>query len=201
MKACCPECGLVGPLAVFLEHADNKRAVAAALRIPSELTMGMLRYLSYFSPPAKALAAAKEARLLETLADAIAAGAVTRKGVVWTAPRELWRLALDTLAASPPAALPLTDHHYLFQVVANLAQKVAAKDERADEEARKHARQFEPQSGQPAAVAQVLAQVGFAAPVPTPSSTFEQRRGAALRHIEAARLAAQGKPIQDDDHP
>jgi hypothetical protein len=199
MKACCPECGLVGPLVMFLEHADNKRAVAAALRIPSELTGGVLRYLSYFSPPAKALAAAKEARLIETLADAISAGEVTRKGVVWTAPRDLWRLALDSLAASPPAALPLNDHHYLFQVVANLAQKAAARDERATEEDRKHPQRFEPQSNQPAAVAQVLAQVGLAAPAPTPSSTFEERRAAALRHIEAARLAAQGKKASNHE--
>lgn len=130
----CPGCGLRADLDVFCAQADVNKALAAALEFPATLGGRVLAYLRLFSPPSKTLALGKATRLLAELAEAVKTAQVRRHGLDHAAPLALWEAALDAVLASPPASLPLANHHYLFQTVWNLAEKAAARAERAAEE-------------------------------------------------------------------
>lgn len=130
----CPGCGLRADLDVFCTQADANQALAAALDLPAPLGGRVLRYLRLFSPPNKVLAGNKTVRLLTELADTIQSAQISRRGVAYVAPLGLWEAALDTVLGQPPEVLPLNSHGYLFQVAWNLADRAAARQERAAEE-------------------------------------------------------------------
>lgn len=134
----CPGCGLCADLDVFSIQAEANPALAAALDVPSRLGSRVLRYLRLFNPPKKSLSLVKSKRLLTELAEAVKSAQVRRHGIDRAAPLALWELALDAILSSPPALLPLTDHHYLFQAVWNLAEKAAARQEQRREAQLRH---------------------------------------------------------------
>lgn len=134
LRVTCPECGLRADLSVFLDAAEFSQALAAALELPAPLASRIVRYLRLFSPPKKALAQRKAARLLGELALAIRTGEVQRKGQVWAAPLPVWERALDAVLERPPAVLPLESHGYLLAAVASESLKAAAGAERRSEE-------------------------------------------------------------------
>lgn len=138
LSGICPGCGLRADLDVFCAQADTNRALAAALDLPPSLSGRVLRYLRLFSPPNKALALGKVTRLLVELADAVGSAQVSRRGVAYVAPLDLWGAALDAVLAQPPETLPLTGHGYLFQVAWNLADRAATRRERALEDRARH---------------------------------------------------------------
>lgn len=129
----CPGCGLRADLDVFCAQADVNKTLAAALAFPAALGGRVLAYLRLFSPPRKTLALTKVTRLLTELSEAVTSAQVRRHGLTRVAPLELWGQGLDVVVAKPPESLPLTNHHYLFQTVWNLAEKAAARSERATE--------------------------------------------------------------------
>lgn len=129
----CPGCGLRADLDVFCAQADVNKTLAAALAFPAALGGRVLAYLRLFSPPSKSLALSKATRLLTELSAAVTSAQVRRQGLTRVAPLELWGQGLDAVVARPPESLPLTTHHYLFQTVWNLAEKAAARSERAAE--------------------------------------------------------------------
>jgi hypothetical protein len=167
IRGCCPGCGLVADLDVFAAQAEVPAALKAALDLPPRLSGRTIAYLRLFSPPKKSLALAKTTRLLTELGQAIQTAEVRRHGISWVAPLELWERALDIILASPPAQLPLTDHNYLFQIVANLASQVAKRAEQQQEEQRQHP--IGPRANEPQAVAAMLPAVAPAIPVPAPT--------------------------------
>ncbi|MBZ9574388.1 hypothetical protein [Modicisalibacter sp. MOD 31.J] len=135
IRGICPECGMNADLAAFVAQGENNQALAAALEIPSTLGPRVIRYLGLFRPPSRALAASKALRLLTELRDTIASGRIDRKGVSRPAPVSVWAAALDQLLERPPSKLPLTGHGYLFEIVAGIADKVDAEQERQRETA------------------------------------------------------------------
>lgn len=145
----CPLCGYDGDILAFVSAEDYERAIQAALKLPSTLEPLVWRYLYLFRPPKNRIQADRLARLLEYLAEQISQAEVTRGGIVWAAPLELWHIALRIVLDTPPSELPLKNHNYLLQVVANLASRAAAKVERnAEQLARQPERHFF-QAGQP----------------------------------------------------
>lgn len=130
----CPGCGLRADLDVFCVQAGANQALAAALALPPSLGPRVLAYLRLFSPPHKTLALGKVTRLLTELAATVDVAQVERRGLARSAPIELWKAALDAVLATPPERLPLDNHQYLFQVVWNLAERAAARQERSAEE-------------------------------------------------------------------
>lgn len=129
IQCICPECGLRADLEVFLGAGDFSRALAAALEMPAPLASLVIRYLRLFSPPQKALAQRKAARLLTELAEAIRSAEIRWHHQTWAAPVELWRHAIEQVIDHPPQHLPLTTHRYLYAVVAHLAMQAARKEE------------------------------------------------------------------------
>lgn len=163
IRATCPGCGLHADLDLFL-GTEDKDALVAALEIPAPLARPVVSYLRLFSPPKKRLAMSKTARLLAELRDAVAAAEVRRQSVVWAAPVDYWRAALEIIVANPPPQLPLTDHNYLYQVVANLAAKAAGQVERKTEAAARQPERTFFQAGQP-----LPASTPGTAPAPAPT--------------------------------
>lgn len=134
----CPGCGLRADLDVFCVQADANKALAAALELPPVLGGRILRYLRLFSPPNKTLALGKSVRLLVELADTVNSAQVSRRGIAYVATLDLWAAALDAVLQQPPESLPLTNHHYLFQIAWNIADRAAARRERLAEERLRH---------------------------------------------------------------
>ncbi|BCB62287.1 hypothetical protein HaloA020_29880 [Halomonas sp. A020] len=134
LKATCPECGMSGDMAAFVTQGEHNQALAAALEMPALLSSRIVRYLGMFRPKSRALASAKSARLLGELKDVITSGVIERKGITREAPLKVWVMALDQLLERPPSNLPLTGHGYLYEVVANCADRHATDVEKQREE-------------------------------------------------------------------
>ncbi|WFE73082.1 hypothetical protein P8S55_08280 [Halomonas sp. M1] len=137
LKATCPECGMSGDMAAFVSQGEHNQALAAALEMPSLLSSRIVRYLGMFRPKSRALASAKSARLLGELKDVITSEVIERKGITRQAPLKVWVMALDQLLERPPSNLPLTGHGYLYEVVANCADRYAGEVEKQQEEAKR----------------------------------------------------------------
>lgn len=137
LKATCPECGMTGDMAAFVTQGEHNIAVAAALEMPALLSSRIVRYLGMFRPASRSLASAKLARLLTELKENITSGVIERKGITRDAPLKVWMLALDQLLERPPSNLPLSSHGYLYEVVANCADRHASEVEKQQEEAKR----------------------------------------------------------------
>ncbi|WP_237673608.1 hypothetical protein [Vreelandella profundi] len=137
LKATCPECGMTGDMAAFVTQGEHNIAVAAALEMPALLSSRIVRYLGMFRPASRSLASAKLARLLTELKENITSGVIERKGITRDAPLKVWMLALDQLLERPPSNLPLSSHGYLYEVVANCADRHAGEVEKQQEEAKR----------------------------------------------------------------
>ncbi|BCB62787.1 hypothetical protein HaloA020_34880 [Halomonas sp. A020] len=148
LKATCPECGMSGDMAAFVTQGEHNQALAAALEMPALLSSRIVRYLGMFRPKSRALASAKSARLLSELKDVIASEVIERKGITRQAPLKVWVMALDQLLERPPSNLPLTGHGYLYEVVANCADRHAADVEKQREEQARNG--FQSSAKQPA---------------------------------------------------
>ncbi|NVF16259.1 hypothetical protein [Vreelandella maris] len=142
LKATCPECGMSGDMAAFVTQGEHNQALAAALEMPALLSSRIVRYLGMFRPASRALASAKSARLLTELKETINSGVIERKGITREAPLKVWIAALDQLLERPPSNLPLSGHGYLYEVVANCADRHAGEVEKQrEEQARSGAKQ------------------------------------------------------------
>lgn len=137
LKATCPECGMTGDMAAFVTQGEHNIAIAAALEMPALLSSRIVRYLCMFRPASRSLASAKSARLLTELKETITSGVIERKGVTREAPLKVWIMALDQLLERPPSNLPLSGHGYLYEVVANCADRHAGEVEKQQEEAKR----------------------------------------------------------------
>lgn len=138
VKGCCPECGFQGDLIAFVVDVEARQAIAEALRLAPQLEPLILRYLGLFRPESRTLALHKAVRLLKELADAIAAGKITRHGRSWAAPLSVWKESLETmLDARNRLTLPLKSHGYLFEIVAGLSDKIEGAAERKVETERR----------------------------------------------------------------
>jgi len=146
MRLSCPACGATHSLESLLADSHARASVATALALPAGLADRVLRYLSLFRPPQRALAWDRAAKLLAELNADIAAGQIKRDGRIWAAPLDYWMQALDaTLAARSNLVLPLKNHGYLYAIIAGISSGAEARAEDA-EEARRH----RPREGRPA---------------------------------------------------
>lgn len=131
----CPDCGYKFTLEQALTDATARQALAAALEIAPALATRVVQYLGLFSPAKRAMRMDALANRLSELASVLKAATVERDGRAWAAPLEYWREGLDVvLAARDKLRLPLTDHGYLFSVVANISMKASGQQEQKREE-------------------------------------------------------------------
>lgn len=117
-----------------MTDAEARRALAAAVKgLPQEVLRRLVGYLDCHSPPGRAMAWAKTARVIDELVALIEPGAVKRgQGAPRAAPGWLWATALDEVAAmrdEGDLTLPLKGHGLLEEICYRLAGKAEGKRE------------------------------------------------------------------------
>lgn len=129
IRGTCPDCGGIRPLPDYLADAEARAALAAALDCQAGLAKRIIPYLTLHSPPARAMAGGKLARLLRELADLLGSGQVSRRGISHAAPQAVWEAAFDALEQTRAAGtltLPLEGHGYLTAIAWDKAAKATA---------------------------------------------------------------------------
>lgn len=138
MKCCCPECGFVGSMTAFAGEADARECMRLALQMPRPLADSLMRYLSLFRPPKRALSWSRALKLMQQLHHDIERGFVTRHGRDWSAPQDVWQSSLATmLEQRDKLTLPLRDHSYLYEIISRGANRGEAQAEQQREDARR----------------------------------------------------------------
>ena len=136
MRLTCPACAATGSIEFFLMDASARSAVMAAFKLPSPLAQQVMVYISLFRPPKRGLTWDRVEKLLNELMEPINSAQLTRNGMTFPAPAEYWKEALDQmLMQRNKLTLPLKSHGYLFEIVANLANKAAGARELKKEQA------------------------------------------------------------------
>ncbi|MFC0349714.1 hypothetical protein [Undibacterium danionis] len=121
-------------LDAMINHDAARSAIAAAMGMDLTLGKALVQYLALFRPSKRSLSFDRVAALLEELVPMVQAGKVTRNGQHYAAPRESWKLAIETVLASRGTLqLPLKSHGYLLAVLIGAAEKLEAKLEQAKE--------------------------------------------------------------------
>lgn len=140
MRLTCPRCGQGYALREALQDDDWRALVDHLVSLPAAVQRPLLDYLALFAPAKQQrLQPARACRLLDQIAPQIRDARVTRNGVSYVVPADTWAAAMRYLVDTPPATLklPLKSHGYLLQILADKAERLAAADERAREEARR----------------------------------------------------------------
>lgn len=152
MQLNCPACGATFSLDAIIGHEGARDAVLAALQMPAPLGKTLIQYVALFRPAQRALSMDRLAKLLNELLPMISKAQIERNGTIYAAPADYWRNAMDSmLAGRDKLTLPLKSHGYLLEVIAGMAEKVAAKAEQKSEQGRKYG---EVKSAPPALVAE-----------------------------------------------
>lgn len=134
MRTACPACGAEMSLDAMINHDAARSAIAAAMGMDLTLGKALVQYLALFRPAKRSLSFDRVAALLEELVPMVQAGKVTRNGQHHAAPRESWKLAIETVLASRGnLQLPLKSHGYLLSVLIGAAEKLEARIEQAKE--------------------------------------------------------------------
>lgn len=134
MRTACPACGAEMSLDAMINHDAARSAIAAAMGMDLTLGKALVQYLALFRPVKRSLSFDRVASLLEELVPMVQAGKITRNGQHYPAPRESWKLAIETVLSSRGnLQLPLKSHGYLLQVLIGTAEKLEAKMEQSKE--------------------------------------------------------------------
>lgn len=143
MRVACPSCNAETSLEVLLGRESDARAVAAFIERHVLFGEVLVRYIALFRPEKRRLGIARMVALVGELLPDIERGAISRKGRDWAAPRDNWRMAMETVIAKRDKGtltLPLTSHGLLHEVLAGLADKFEARTEAEREQDRKQRR-------------------------------------------------------------
>ncbi len=138
LNVSCPNCALNFPLIAGLNEADAKRYAALMGELPPALAKPLVQYLQLFKPAKSGLTWSRALKLLGGLLPDIQRGQVRRNGRDWPAPAEAWGLAIqEMLERREKFSLPLKNHGYLYEVIAGLADRQEAQQEKAAETGRR----------------------------------------------------------------
>lgn len=140
MIVTCPACGAQMDFAVLLAHEDSRQALAQLAQLSLPFASLTVRYLALFKPATRQMSHARFVALVAELLPDMQRQALLRNGREWSVPPELWKLALERMLELRDAAkltLPLKSHGYLYEIVAGLADKHEAQQERAREDERR----------------------------------------------------------------
>lgn len=154
----CPNCGAALDLLTAFSAEADRKALERLVALSVPLGARVLHYLGLHQPAKQRLTAAKKIKLLLQLLPDLERRAITHKGRDWQAPLPNWAAAIDQMLAMRDAQrleLPLKGHGYLYAVIAGMADKHEAQQERQHEQARVDAARTR-QHGQSQSVADAL---------------------------------------------
>lgn len=203
-ELCCPICAAELTIEQLFAHEETRQAFSRLAAVSLPLGSKLLAYVGLFAPAKNRMSIARKVKLLMELVPLVEAGEVERRGRNWRASHEDWRAAIDQVLAQRDArklTLPLTSHGYLLEVLASLADKAEASEERQAEEDRRHRRTTLYASG--STVADVLSTV--LPPPPPPADPEAAARGREIRDRllaeRDAKRAAQSTQSNEEPTP
>lgn len=130
MQLVCPSCGFFGPPDAYLAEGAESRGILLALSAPAALAQPIQQYLRLFRPQQRALSSRRVVTLLEELLPMILEAKITWRGVVYPAPVEYWREAMDEMIVGRDRLdLPMKSHGYLLTIIAGYAKRADAASE------------------------------------------------------------------------
>jgi hypothetical protein len=138
MKLVCPVCQAEFLLSAALNDLAARNAIVLAFRM-TEIGDVLINYVQLFKPAKRALSLSKLEKMLTELVPIVTAGKVTVQGTDYPAPQAYFRQAMETMLASRESlTLPLSNHRYLFKVIAGYTQKANGQAEKQNEQGRKY---------------------------------------------------------------
>lgn len=153
----CIACGAEMSLDALLAHEELRVASYELLSLCLPLGALLLRYVGLFRPAKNKMSASRMAQLLNNLLPLIRKQTIEHNGRDWHVPEEVWRAGIDEMVKKADAGkltLPLTSNGYLFTILADLASKIEAEQEKQTEQQRRHpARNTIKTGAQPAVLA------------------------------------------------
>lgn len=153
----CPVCSSELTLDHLVGHVDDQRAFARLLALSIPAARSVMRYLTLFTPEKQRLTLRKKIRLIEQLLPDLMRGQVTHRGRDWAAPEEAWEAAIDEmLAARSRLRLPMTNHSYLYSVLATNANQMEAQAEAQREQDKRTPRATAQVHGQTLSIGEAL---------------------------------------------
>ncbi|WP_314258569.1 hypothetical protein [Cardiobacterium hominis] len=120
MKTRCPCCGATTSLDALLAHDDARDALRALVALGGELGKGAVIYAGMHRPGKSELSWGRLSKILNELAEAMAAGEIERNGQRYPAPQAAWLWAFAEMRKRRDAGslvLPLKGHGYLYEVL------------------------------------------------------------------------------------
>jgi len=128
----CPACLFSGGLEAFLGMDDARGVVGIMAACPGapSVRKALLRYVAMFAPASQRLRWGRVEKLLGEMVAMMEAARIERNGRVWPAPLEYWEAGLDAVLANTTLRRPLKSHGYLLEVIAGMADKADAAEER-----------------------------------------------------------------------
>lgn len=137
MKFVCPSCGFFGPPDAYLAEGAESRGIMLALSAPAALARPIQQYIRLFRPAKRAMSSSRVVTLLEELLPMILDGKINWRGVVYPAPIDYWRDAMEEMITGRDRLdLPMTSHGYLLTIIAGYAKKADAASEAQTHQAR-----------------------------------------------------------------
>lgn len=141
MKVTCPACGSGFDLDAAVSDADARRFVDLVAGLEPRVAKPLIQYLALFRPEKTGMRWSRMFALAEELLPMIREARVRRNGTVYAVPMDAWAAALGMLADRPKnLVLPLKSHGYLLEILANQAEKTAARSETETEQRKRAGR-------------------------------------------------------------
>lgn len=145
----CPYCGKDVDIIQGMELAAGNEWTALIQSIPPSMIGALLRYLELFKPPKHALRWSRRLALTQELMPQIKSGTVTRNGIVYAMPMQIWEAEMMKLVSNKPASLvlPLKSNGYLLSIMVGRVEKNLAVAEAKEIEAQRNRGQVGAQMG------------------------------------------------------
>ncbi len=193
-KLSCPVCSAELTFEQILGRLEADRTFDRLVQISVPLGTLVLQYLTLFTPASQRLTNTKKLRLLNQLVPCMETRSITHKGREWDAPLPHWAQAIEqmlTARSMDRLALPMSNHSYLFTILASMADKhEGAAEQKREQELRTGPRA--PTVNGPTSVAE-LVQAPAAAPRPAAPASARGGLSPTVRAMRAQIAQAKGQ--------
>ncbi len=121
----CPYCGKDVDIIQGMELQAGNDWTPLLAELPNSLIGALFRYLELFKPPKQALRWSRRLALTQELMPMIKSGQLTRNGIVYAMPAQVWEGAMLQLVSNRPVSLvlPLKSNGYLLSIMVGKAEK------------------------------------------------------------------------------
>jgi hypothetical protein len=133
----CRRCKFKMDLLTVIDDDRARAALAAALKLPHQVSDVIQGYMTLFETDSRGLTWARYGAILTALLEDLGRGLVVWKNATRPAPLALWVECMQTMTAMEELTLPLKNHHYLRAMVFRKAEAIEAQAEAQREEQRR----------------------------------------------------------------